>query len=208
MSTVTGMHSVMEQIKTVDLSKAAFLRARGIDRHPHNNQSVLLHFWRNIVGFASRLFHSLLNHLIVTGCSRLVVIKGFGAREPAIPLTLVRPGHFQGETEKESQGPIDYPNRHSLARGLLPMSINLSVSVSAASNRMLNIMANQENSYYMRYLPGSGLCGDAKNRKSLGLLPPKNCYSWVRYLHFTFHRQMISVRCSIRKRTLIVLLAT
>lgn len=97
------MLSGVEQKTTVNLSKVAFLSVRGIDRYPLGNQSFLIHFWRNIAEVASRILNSLLNHLLATGCGRMVVIKGFGAREPIVPLSLVRPGDFQVVAEKESQ---------------------------------------------------------------------------------------------------------
>jgi hypothetical protein len=167
------MLSVMEQTKTVDLSKAASLSARGIDRYPHRNQSVLIHLRRNIVGFASRILHSLLNHLIVTGCSRFDTIKGFGTREPVVPLRLVSPGHFQVVAEQEPQRTDYVPELPFIDMGISPDAHQPQRYSISGMLSQLNIRVGGEKSFHMRQLPENGSWRDAKIAKGIRLFAPK-----------------------------------
>ncbi len=110
----------MEQMKTVDLSKVAFLNVRGMGGYPLVNQSFLVHFWKNVAEIASRQFHGFLNHLLTTVCRRMVVSQAFGTRELFVPLRLVIPGHFEAVAEQESQRTDDLPDLPFIDMGISP----------------------------------------------------------------------------------------
>ncbi len=176
-SAVTGMLSVMDQTRTVDLSKVAFLSVREIDRYPHRNQSFQIHSWKYLVEFSSRLFLSLLNHLLATGCSMLVVIKGFGTREPVVPLRLVIPWHLRVVAEQESQRTGYLSEPPFTDTGISP-DIHQPQRYSISGMRsQLNIRSLREISFYIRHLLGNELCQDVKIVKRFKLLPLKNCCS-------------------------------
>jgi hypothetical protein len=167
------MLSGMEQKKTVYLSKAASLSARGTDRYPHRNQSFQIHSWKYLVEFSSRLFLSLLNHLLATGCSMLVVIKGFGTREPVVPLRLVIPWYLRVVAEQESQRIGYLPEPPFTDMGISP-DIHQPQRYSISGMRsQLNIRVGGEKSFHMRQLPENGSWRDAKIAKGIRLFAPK-----------------------------------
>jgi hypothetical protein len=172
-SAVTGMLSVMEQTKTVDQSKAASLSARGTDRYPHRNQSVLMHFVNYLGEFSSHIFHSLLNHLLATDCYRMVVIKKFGTRVPVVPLRLVIPWYLRVVAEQESQRTGYLPEPPFTDMGISP-DIHQPQRYSISGMRsQLNIRVGGEKSFHMRQLPENRSWRDAKIAKGIRLFAPK-----------------------------------
>ncbi|MEW8300314.1 MAG: hypothetical protein AB2712_15875 [Candidatus Thiodiazotropha sp.] len=93
----------MEQKKTVDPGKVAFLGVRRIIGNSHGNQIFPVNIREYPAQSVVRILYCLLDHFVASCRGRMILPKGFGTGNPVIPLNPVGPRHFQAVTKKESK---------------------------------------------------------------------------------------------------------